>query len=784
MADVAILLIVFRSGEDTMSVNRYSRIALLFGTQLVLGSVPLFGQAAEPPHGAVTGTVVDAGSGAPVVAADVALVSLHHRELTHADGRFLLSDVEPGTYTLTVERLGYRSSSVEVVIRPDTTVTVRIALDVAAIDVGSVVALGALSARSRDDVLSPVSTLSGAELDRQTSQTLGEMLDGQPGLASTSLGPTTARPIIRGLGGNRILMLEDGHRTGDMSSTSSDHAVTIEPLTARQVEVVRGPMSLMYGSSALGGVVNVVRDEIPTSRPDRTHGALMIQGASVNEGFVGAGYASTALGQFSVRAEGTARRFGDLSTPIGDLINTGGATYDAAVGAGLTDEHLHAGASYRFYANDYGIPGGFVGGHATGVDISMRRHALRGEAALHREGEWISSVDIEGGFTRYDHEELEPSGNVGTRFDQDMFQGQAVARHAPRGVFREGAFGVTGLYRDITTGGTLRTPSTWDYSLAAFMIEEVGSDELRVQFGLRYDRAQFTPRDTTSFVTAGGERIPVRTRTFGSFSGSAGVLWRATESVRLGASLSRAYRTPDFNELFSNGPHLAANSFDVGDPSLGQETGLGFDVFARVTTDQVRAEVAAYRNVLSDYVFPSSRGRAELGAQGGRPRFQYTNEDARFTGVEGEVQASLGPLVVLEGSASLVRAIFTSDRAQIPVFEGVDTTFIDASTHPPLIPPAQGRVGLRLDRPGQFAGVGLKLVAEQDRVGDFETPTAGYGLVDASAGVRLVRGGVLHTVTLRIDNALNREYRDHLSRVKDIMPGPGRSVSLLYRLVF
>jgi iron complex outermembrane receptor protein len=285
-------------------------------------------------------------------------------------------------------------------------------------------------------------------------------------------------------------------------------------------------------------------------------------------------------------------------------------------------------------------------------------------------------------------------------------------------------------------------------------------------------------------VTAGGERIPVRERSFGSVSGSAGVLWRATDILRFGASLSRAYRTPDFNELYSNGPHLAANSYDVGDPSLGQETGIGLDAFVRVTHERVSGEVAAFRNVLNDYVFPSSRGRAELGTQGARPRFQYTNEDARFVGIEGEVLASLTDIVRLEGSASVVEAVFTSDRAPIPVFDGADTTFVAASEFPPLIPPAQGRVGVRLETPQRFVGVGVKMVARQDRLGDFESPTAGYALLDLMAGVRLVRGGSLHTLTLRMDNALDREYRDHLSRVKDIMPGSGRGVSLLYRLAF
>jgi iron complex outermembrane receptor protein len=736
-------------------------------------------------HGSIVGAVVDAASGAPVAVAQVQLVPLHHAELTHSDGRFLLEDVEPGTYTLTVERLGYRSASQQVTVTAGATADVRVELEVAAIQLGGIiVSTGALSARSADDVLSPVTTISGADLDRRTNQTLAAMLDGRPGLVSTSLGPSTGRPIIRGLGGDRILVLEDGQRTGDMSAMSSDHAVAAEPLAARQIEVVRGPMSLMYGSSALGGVVNLVREDIPTNAPDELHGMLSLDGGTVNDGLSGGGYVTSGAGPFAVRVEGSARRFANLRTPSGRVANTGGRTWEAGFGVAVPGEHVHGGASYRFYGNDYGIPGGFVGGHAAGVDIEMRRHALHLQSELHREQGFLSSLSFDGGATRFDLDELESSGAVGTSFDQDLVQGELIARHAPRGPLREGAVGVQGQYRDIRTGGSLRTPSTWDYSLAGFVVEEMGPDALRFQIGLRYDHARYEPRDTSSFVTAGGQRIPVRARTFGSVSGSAGMLWTATEVLRVGASVSRAYRTPDFNELYSNGPHLAANSFDVGDPSLGQETGFGMDVFARINHERVRAEVAVYRNVLSDYVFPSSRGRAELGPQGGRPRFQYTNEDARFLGVEGELLFALTQSWRLEGSASLVNARFTSERGEIPVFDGVDTTFVAASKYPPLIPAAQGRLGIRLDQPGRFAGVGAKLVARQNRLGDFETSTAGYALFDASAGLRLVRGGTLHTLTLRVDNVLDTSYRDHLSRIKDLMPGPGRNVSLLYRMVF
>jgi iron complex outermembrane recepter protein len=758
--------------------------ALFYCAVFLTSAAAARAQTAASARGAIIGVVVDSATGKAIVAAQVQLLPTHAGDLTHADGRFELRGVAPGVYTLAVERIGYRRVSQHVQVAAGATTDVRLVLAEAAVELGAFVVTGTMGPRARQDVISPVSTISGAELDRRAAPTVAALLESKPGLATTSLGPATAHPVIRGLSGDRILVLEDGQRPGDMSSTGGDHAIAIDASTARRIEVVRGPMSLLYGSSALGGVVNVVRDEIPTSLPHELQGSLALQSASGNRSVNGAGSAIGTLGRLAVRAEGSVLNSGDLRTPVGPIRGTDARIYDTSIGIALPNDRRHAGVSYRFYANDYGVPGGFVGGHQTDVDITMRRHTVRFASELHRDKDLWSSLQFDAGYTHYNHEETEPSGALGTSFGQDLLQAEIGARHSARGVLREGATGVRVQYRDIRTGGTLHTPSTYDFTAAGFAIEEAGTETFRLQAGLRYDWAHYVPRDTASFVVAGGELIPVRVRSFGAVSGSAGVLWLATKQLRVGASLSRAYRTPDFNELYSNGPHLAANSFDVGDPSLRQETGTGIDLFVRWSSDRLSGELAAYRNVLNDYIFPSSRGRAELGAQGEKPRFQFTNEDARFVGAEAELDAALTRFLHLEATGSLVNALFTSQRAPIPILSGIDTSFVPASRYPPLIPPAQARIALRVEHRRYFAGGGVKLVDRQDRTGDFETATPGYALLDLTAGLRLTRGSVLHTITLRADNLLNKEYRDHLSRLKDILPGPGRSVSLLYRMVF
>lgn len=742
---------------------------------------------AQAAAGIVEGIAVDALTGAPIVAARVRITGVPREESTHDDGRFRLVGIPAGRQTITVMRIGYRMTTRTIQVVERETLTLRIEMQEAAIQLSPAVVTGTLSERTREDVLSPTSVLAEAALDRRLESTVGATLQGEAGVSVASAGPATSRPVIRGLGSDRILVLEDGLRPGDLSSTSGDHAVAIEALTARQIEIVRGPMSLLYGSSALGGVVNVIREEVPTSLPDRLHGVVSAQATSVNGGGTIGGSATDAIGPVAVRGEASYRKAGDFRTPAGAIDNTAVQTVSASGGASIVGGPGFIGGSYRFYENRYGVPEGFTGAHPGGVDIEMRRHMVRAEGERRLTKGRFTSLRGSAAFTDYYHAERRQSGTIGTAFAQKFAAADLTARHTHAGVFALGALGARVQYRDVRTGGSLRTPSTADYTVAGYIVEEMELGDFRLQVGGRYDWARFEPKDTTARITVGGERIPVRARTFGAVTGSIGALHDIGDRIRIGTSVSRAYRTPDFNELYSNGPHLAAGSYDVGDPGLEEETGFGIDAFARFTDGRLRAEVAVFRNMLSGYIFPASRGRVELGTSQGVPRLQYTNEDALFTGAEAELEWSLTRRVVLDGTVSYVAARFTSERDSIPDFFSTpgDTVLVAPSRYPPFIPPLNGRVGLRYETPRYFGGATLRLASPQRRVGDFpDQPTAGFAVGSISAGVRMLAGGRFHTLTLRVENVADQEFRDHLSRTKETMPEPGRDVSLLYRMTF
>ncbi len=744
------------------------------------------GANAQAPRGAIAGLVRDSASGGPTAFARVRLLEYHREVTTHEDGRFRFAEVPEGPVTLIVQRIGFAGQTVRGTVVAAAPLAVTVTLVRSAMQLATAVVTGAVDERASVDALNPTTVVSGAALDRRLEATVSATLAGTPGFTATSMGPATARPVLRGLSGDRVLVLEDGLRPGDMSAMSADHATAIEPASAKQIEVVRGPMSLLYGSSALGGVVNVVQDVVPTSLPDDAHGAITVQGSSAQPGGSVTGVLSTRLGTTAVRVEGSSRQAGDLRTPEGTMGNTRLSTHGLAIGASRVGPDGHVGVAVRGYVSTYGLPGGFTGAHPNGVDIEMRRVSVRGDAERHVAIGPFTSIRSNAQYTFYAHDELGAPGRVTVSYQQQLAALEGVARHGAWGLASSGAVGMRAQLRQINVGGANRATDTRDLSLAGFAVQEYGTGMVRGQAGVRYDVASYTPLDPRRTVEVGGAFVPVRNRQFAAASASMGAFVQPVDGLRVGASVGRAFRTPDFNELYSDGPHLAAYSYDVGNPGIRQETGLGADLFVRVDRGPLQAEVSAYRNTLTDFIFAENTG--ETGRQGFAPKFQYRNAAARFTGMEGAVTLSLGASWVLEGTASYV----SGERTDVTLRDSVPTVRTPTDSFPagpasrwlPWVPPLQGSVGARWESSRFFAGVTVRAAAAQDRTGDFERATDGYRVLNLSIGTRLLIGAQLHTITVRLDNAGNTLYRDHLARTKVVLPEVGRNLSVLYRLAF
>ena len=723
---------------------------------MALGAV---GSSAQVEHaGEIEGVVRDVDSKDPLAGALVSVDGSGGRAVSHGDGTFHVPVPGLRIYTVRVERLGYRTVSLEVDASKEEIIMVE--METYPISLPGIVITGSVVARAANEVLRPTSVFAGEELQRRLAGTLAETLSSEPGLAVSSMGPGSAHPVIRGLSGDRILMLEDGERVGDEFASGPDHATAIDASSARRVEVIRGPGAILYGSNALGGVINVVRDDVPSSVPHHLTGAFTLQGQTVNNA-AGASLNLTygLTDHIPVRLELSRRASGDLETPVGALENTGTDVQEVSGGASWVGDWGHAGATFRYYGNDYGIPGGFVGGHEAGVRVEMERTATRLRNVLRPRGAF-ESIEIDAGHTWYEHREIEPPDILGTLYERQTVSGEILARHGEWGPFSSGGVGTRASWEDFGFGGALFTPNSTHSSFAVFALEEVALDPIRLEAGLRYDWARVRPdrEDPSSDIGH------IHSRSFSAASGSLGALAQLTQHLTVGTSVARAFRTPSVSELFSEGPHLAAYAFEVGNPSLEMERGIGVDLFVRLTGDRFNAETTWFHNAIADYVFPLETGelsRVRL------PIFQFHGEDAVLTGFESALEWVVAGDLTVEAVASYVRGRIRATDGPLP-----------------LIPPLQGRFAIGYAPRNWFVEAETRVASRQDRTGPFETATDGYTVFDFSAGIRITVMGRLNVITVRGENLGNTIYRNHLSRVKEIMPEAGRSISVAYRVVF
>ncbi len=741
--------------------------------------------------GRIIGTIRDAETGDPIAAAQVRLREMRRSDLSHADGRFHFFDVRPGRYTLSVERIGYAPAEQRVTVVGEETVDISLDMRPTALELAGVVVTGTGRERGAGEVYQPTSVIGDAELRRRLATSLAATIAHEPGIHQQYNGPAASQPVIRGMGGDRVVVLEDGHRTGDLYSTGADHAVTIDPLTVERVEVLRGPAALLYGSSALGGVVNVIREDVPRSLPERPKGTASLQLESVNRGATGGVAAWVPLGRIAVRAEASGRQAGDTRTPLGTLESSDLRGHTLGVGASLISSWGFVGVAGREQRMDYGVPGQFdgvviPGAHPGGVDIETTRRSARFETARMGNLGVFNALELSASLNHYLHDEIEGRGAdgqpfLGARFDQLSGGAELTLRHEHREEFpilRGGAVGVEYRAKDLRASGpSPGTRSATENNVAVFLYEELGVEPFRFKVGLRYDHAWVDPYHDDP-IRIGDRAVPVRSRTFGSFSGSAAALFDFTENWTTGVSVARAFRRPAIEELFSDGPHLADFSFDIGNPELEPETGLGADLFLRGTLPRLHIEASVFANRLTNYIHYQATG--ELDPRFRRyPVFEARGDDALFLGAEGRAQWEVARNLVFDGAVSGVRA-----------------TRIDTDDPLPDIPPATAHARVRYDAARWFGSLGLDAMAAQNRVpqtfpspvdGELiqpQRPTSGSALLNAGFGWRWSEGERFHTVTLQVSNLLDTEWRDHLSRIKDVAPQPGRNIQLLYRLNF
>jgi iron complex outermembrane receptor protein len=645
--------------------------------------------------------------------------------------------------------------------------------------------------RNREDVLSGTSVVSGAELARDLRPTIGETLSRQPGVSATSFGPNASRPVLRGFQGERVRVLTDGIGSLDASNTSVDHAVAINPLTADRIEVLRGPSALLFGSAAIGGVVNVIDARIPRRVPDEgAHvAALLTYGSAADERSANATIDVPVSGKFVLHADGNYSRSDDLR--IGGFVlardlraeaaaspdpeiralaelrdrlpNTAAETSDVALGLGYVSGDTNFGISVNRYDSRYGVPVRYSlepGVEAEAPRIDIRQNRADARAEIEAGSGLVESVRFRAGYSDYRHDELEESGEIGTTFLTRGMEGRLEAVQATRGGWG-GGFGVQYFRRHLDVSGEEKyLPENRTSQFGLFTVQTLERGKLRAEAGARYER------QTVSAEADADLGNPSMKRSFDALSGSLGANYELAGGLRFGLNASHSQRAPSAEELFANGPHAGTQAFEIGDPDLGLEKSRGLEATLNAAGDGYSISASLFRSWFDDYIFERRTGAFvdEL------PVFQIGQSDARYTGAE------------LEASVRLARLGGVTLNADA-VADYVRAT-IEGEGPAPRIPPLRLMGALEAQAERIHGRIEVEWTADQDRLAAFETPTRGFTLVNASLQVRPLRRNRNTTITLAANNLFDVDARRHASFLKDVAPLAGRDIRLTARVNF
>ncbi len=656
---------------------------------------------------------------------------------------------------------------------------------------------------SAEGLAQATTVLSGEALQRKLQTSIGDTVALEPGMRSASFGQAAGRPVIHGLGGARVRVMEDRIDTLDVSVTSSDHATTVEPFVADRIEILKGSSTLLYGSGAIGGVVDVHTGRIPHALPeDGFGGKLELRGTDNANKKVGALRLDGGAKQFGWHIDAFGREADAYDIPgfaesdrlraqeateggeegVDEARGTlPGSEFEAAGGAiGLSfiGERGFAGLAVSTLDANYGLPGGHaeeedadpnaaaeITGNPT-LDMQQTRVDL--EAGLEQPLPGFDSVNLRVGSNDYQHSEVEPDGAIATRFDNDAWEARLELVQQEWAGWN-GALGLQYGEREFSAlGEEAFVPAVDTTSAGLFWVGERRFDWFDLETGLRVDRVEHSPADLPQ-------------RDFTTVSGSLGLLLPLTEQWSLGLQSDYSQRAPVGEELYANGAHLATQSFEQGNADLDEESALNLSATLRFATPHLHLESTLYRAQFKDFIYQLDSGVLA----GGLPLLDYTQGDANFSGLDAQADAVVSRWA--SGDLS-VRATFDTVRARL------DEATAGGSNDLPRIPPRRYGVGVEahwsLGESWQqlTVSVDYRQTAKQNDVASLELPTNSFEDLSFYVGADLHLGratrATVATLFLQGRNLTDDEQRQHTSFIKDFAPAPGRSIEAGLRLNF
>ncbi len=627
-----------------------------------------------------------------------------------------------------------------------------------------VVTATAFGTDETSQILTPAKVLGGDELRNKLGSSLGDTLMNELGVSTTGFGAAASRPIIRGLGGPRVKVLQNGMGISDVSTVSEDHAVGGDAFTARQIEILRGPAALLFGSGAIGGLVNIVNDRIPTTLEETPTGEI--------EARYGTADKSRAL---SLSADGAAGRIGlhvdagvfnardyripefavldDPDSASGRLPHSRTRHNSVGIGASLIDNWGHVGASISTFNNRYGIPSE----EGAQVDLEQMRYDV--EALFKQPLGGIETIKAKLGYTDYEHTELDLDNVPEVEFSNKAFETRLELAHKPLAGWR-GTFGMqteASRFAALSTedDGSPTVPDTKSTSYAGFLVEEKDFGPVRMNAGVRLESVKRKPST--------GED-----RSFTVASYSAGGLWEFAPGYGFGTTLSLAQRAPSTEELYSSGPHHATETYDIGDPALRKETSRNIELTLQKTTGLVHWKTNLFHNRVKNFIYGEITGNAIDDDGEELSERVFAQADARIRGVEAEISYNL------RGEGLSLRGFADRSRGEL-----------DNAGNLPLQPATRFGMDVGYKHGAWRSGVNVLRAQKQDRLASFETlETPAYTRLDANLSYTQRYGATQVTWFALAKNLLNEDIRLSTSLLKETAPQPGRSLIVGVRARF
>lgn len=736
---------------------KYSKYIFNLPALLFIFSIAAFAQAGAK----ITGKVTFGGDNTVLHDASVQIVQLKKAVKTDAEGKFVFENIPAGRYTLSVHADGFADST-QTIETSGADVSLDFQMEISAVKEEVTVTAGGTE-QSTFEALAAVETVPSTQILTRSGTSLGDVLEGESGVSKRSFGAGSSRPVIRGFDGDRVLVAQDGVRSGSLGSQSGDHAETVDTLNVDRIEVVKGPATLLYGSNAIGGVVNAVSNH--DDRADKGFRGFFTGLGATNPRMGGvSGGLEYGWNKYLVFGNSSFQDAGDYRSALGRVPNSASRSLSGTFGGGYYDKKTFFSTTFNFDRRRYGIPFASLiesGGASndTDIDIRPRSYNLKFNGGFRDIDSFVTSGKFTFNISRYKHDELEDD-LIGTTLTNNTVSYRGMFEQKAFGKL-SGRFGFDGFTRDYETSGEERLIDgrVKHDSFSTFGLEELKTKRVTFQFGGRVERNAYNP-----------ENAVYLDREFTGVSAAAGVRVGLWENGALVVNYSNSFRAPSLEELYNNGPHVGTVAFEIGNQNLRPERSNGVDFSLRHQTNKLRAEFNLFYYSINNYVFlayADEDGDGQVDVEDNLPVLRYSQDKSRYWGAEFNFDTDLNKNLNVFFNADYVRA-----------------ELVDLGLNLPRIPPAHAKFGVDYKIKGFNVRPEVELASAQTKLFPLERRTAGYGLFNVSGNYTIGKAHLAHIFSVNAYNLLNKEYRNHLSFIKELAPEVGRGVKFSYTIRF